>query len=114
KCGPAPHCKPLWRRRVEPAFCQRDRRRPGFPGAAQKGLLRFGPERGEAMSKQHTLVIAEAGVNHSGGLETAIALVDAAADAGADIVKFQTFNASALVGRAARSEEHTSELQSTG
>src|ERR1700744_2505459 len=54
------------------------------------------------MTAPHTLIIAEAGVNHSGSLETAIALVDAAADAGADVVKFQTFNASALVGRAAR------------
>lgn len=38
-------------------------------------------------------VIAEAGVNHNGDMAMAIALVDAAADAGADIVKFQTFKA---------------------
>jgi len=50
----------------------------------------------------HTLIIAEAGVNHDGNLEKALALVDAAADAGADIVKFQTFNARALTGSAAK------------
>ena len=43
------------------------------------------------------LVIAEAGVNHNGQLELALALADAAKEAGADIVKFQTFKASNLV-----------------
>ena len=42
-------------------------------------------------------VIAEAGVNHDGELDTAMALVDAAADAGADAVKFQTFEPGELV-----------------
>jgi N-acetylneuraminate synthase len=41
-------------------------------------------------------VIAEAGVNHNGEHDKALALIDAAADAGADAVKFQTFRAGEL------------------
>lgn len=44
-----------------------------------------------------TIIIAEAGVNHNGDLDTALRLVDAAVLAGADIVKFQTFKANSLV-----------------
>ena len=43
-----------------------------------------------------TLIIAEAGVNHNGDLQLAKQLVDAAIKAGADVVKFQTFQASLL------------------
>ncbi|GAB7021546.1 N-acetylneuraminate synthase [Salidesulfovibrio brasiliensis] len=44
-----------------------------------------------------TYIIAEAGVNHDGRLERALELVDVAADAGADAVKFQTFRSGDLV-----------------
>ncbi|WP_067843867.1 N-acetylneuraminate synthase [Amphibacillus sediminis] len=47
-------------------------------------------------------VIAEAGVNHNGSLETAKKLVDAAFDAGADSIKFQTFIAKNLAAKEAK------------
>ncbi len=46
-------------------------------------------------------IIAEAGVNHNGSLERALKLVDVAADAGADVIKFQTFSADAIATKAA-------------
>jgi N,N'-diacetyllegionaminate synthase len=48
------------------------------------------------MNTKPTMVIAEAGVNHNGDLQIAKELVDAAAKAGADVVKFQTFQANQL------------------
>lgn len=49
-----------------------------------------------------TLIIAEAGVNHNGDLTKAKALIDAAVDAGVDMVKFQTFRAEDLVSKEAK------------
>jgi N-acetylneuraminate synthase len=49
------------------------------------------------MKSNKTFIIAEAGVNHNGSLETAIQLVDAAADGKADAVKFQSFKAKNIV-----------------
>ena len=53
-----------------------------------------------------TLIIAEAGVNHNGSLDLALNLVDAAADSGADYVKFQTFKAEKLVTKSAATADY--------
>lgn len=58
------------------------------------------------------LLIAEAGVNHNGSLDTARQLIDVAAAAGADYVKFQTFTAGRLVSRKARKAAY--QLANTG
>ena len=55
---------------------------------------------------QRTLIIAEAGVNHNGDIELAKQLIDVAADAGADLVKFQTFNANRLVTHTAKKADY--------
>lgn len=54
----------------------------------------------------HTVIIAEAGVNHNGSIEMAKKLVDAAAEAGADYVKFQTFKSANLVLKNARAANY--------
>lgn len=55
------------------------------------------------------LIIAEAGVNHNGEISKAISLVDAAADSGADVVKFQTFHSSDLVAKNTPKAEYQKE-----
>lgn len=54
----------------------------------------------------HTIIIAEAGVNHNGSIEVAKQLIDVAAEAGVDYVKFQTFKARNLVSRSAPTAEY--------
>jgi N,N'-diacetyllegionaminate synthase len=58
------------------------------------------------MTINRTLIIAEAGVNHNGNIELAKQLIDAAAEAGADLVKFQTFNAKRQVTSFAKKAEY--------
>ena len=53
-----------------------------------------------------TLIIAEAGVNHNGDLALARQLIDVAAVAGADLVKFQTFTADRLATRTAQKADY--------
>lgn len=56
--------------------------------------------------KNRVLIIAEAGVNHNGDLGCAKQLIDKAAVAGADLVKFQTFSADRLVTHSAQKAEY--------
>ena len=61
-----------------------------------------------------TYIIAEAGVNHNGSLEMGKRLVDVAADAGANAVKFQTFRANALATLEAPKAEYQRGLTDAG
>ena len=54
----------------------------------------------------NVFIIAEAGVNHNGSLDMALELIDAAAEAGVNAVKFQTFKAEKLVSRYASKAEY--------
>jgi len=56
--------------------------------------------------RNQTLIIAEAGVNHNGDLSLAKRLVAAAANAGADFVKFQTFNSENLATKYAQKADY--------
>lgn len=58
------------------------------------------------MKREKVLIIAEAGVNHNGDLNRAIELIKVASEAGADVVKFQTFKAEKLVSVSARKAEY--------
>ncbi|MBO7143592.1 MAG: N-acetylneuraminate synthase [Salinivirgaceae bacterium] len=55
---------------------------------------------------KHVLIIAEAGVNHNGSIETAKKMIDKAVDAGVDIIKFQTFKSEKLVSKSAQQAEY--------
>ncbi|WP_217586175.1 N-acetylneuraminate synthase [Lentibacillus saliphilus] len=53
-----------------------------------------------------TFIIAEAGVNHNGSLDLAFKLVDAAVNAQADAIKFQTFKTENLVTKSAEQADY--------
>lgn len=63
-------------------------------------------------SPQKVMIIAEAGVNHNGDLDLAKKLVDVAAEAGVDYVKFQTFKAEKLVSHSAAKADY--QIRNTG
>jgi len=66
----------------------------------------------EFLHSDRTFVIAEAGVNHNGDMSLAHKLIDAAADAGVDAVKFQTWRAEGLATAEAPKAEY--QLRTTG
>ena len=68
--------------------------------------------RDRVLGEGPAFLIAEAGVNHNGDLDLARRLVDAAADAGADAVKFQTFRTDALVSEGAPKARY--QVETTG
>ena len=66
------------------------------------------------LKNRRTFIIAEAGINHNGSIDKAKKMIDVATEAGADFVKFQTFNTEALVTRTAEKAEYQKDSNSEG
>ena len=62
--------------------------------------------------KGKCLIIAEAGVNHNGRLDLAMQLCDAAKNAGADVVKFQTWKTEKIITQSVSQAEY--QIKNTG
>ena len=58
------------------------------------------------MKKKKTLIIAEAGVNHNGKIKIAKEMIDVASEAGADFIKFQTFEARKIATKNAKKSNY--------
>jgi N-acetylneuraminate synthase len=71
---------------------------------SRRGIVHDPP--GNQQMSERVFIIAEAGVNHNGELNLAKQLIDVAAEAGADAVKFQTFRAEQIVSRTAPKAEY--------
>ena len=63
--------------------------------------------------RHSTFIIAEAGVNHNGSVDTAMQMVDAAVGAGANAVKFQTFKAEKIITASALKADYQKETTGT-
>lgn len=61
--------------------------------------MRIGEIAGVPVGRSRPYLILEAGVNHEGSLDTAFEMIDAAADAGAQMIKFQSYKAETLASR---------------
>jgi len=61
------------------------------------------------MDFKHTLIIAEAGVNHNGRLDLALELCKTAKEVGADVVKFQTWKTEKIITRTVAQAEYQAE-----
>ncbi len=59
-------------------------------------------------------IIAEAGVNHNGNMDMAMQLVDIAAKAGADYIKFQTWKSESIISRYAPKAKYQTEATQSG
>lgn len=64
------------------------------------------------MDFKHTLIIAEAGVNHNGRLDLALELCKTAKEVGADVVKFQTWKTEKIITRTVAQAEY--QVENTG
>ena len=64
------------------------------------------------IGQEDPFIIAEAGINHNGDMDTALALIDSAGEAGAHCIKFQTYKTANLLIKNKKTKELFEELQS--